>query len=672
MAEEESELYDINIPKFVYNKLVQISEIYLKYISGYKSLTKDYIKNLKSIHKTYDDKIKSIKSEFGKNKYFNLSLLFPILNAIPSINFSFVDSLQFFMNELEKLVEGIQNFMKEKKIIYNKFFQNYNDAKKDLLIKMNDLEKEKINYLNNLSLTEKAISDYYKNKLKIEDYSKEHNNENNYVNNNEKNELKNLFIENNNLETQMEKMIKDSQNIEKNYKTLIGNSKLFKKTFFFSSNTTYENIKSISYEIIIEIKNFIQNIIILLKNCYTIPLKEIDADLSMLIKNKEEYNKKFNNIFENIKEKVNDQFLIEAKKYSLKVFNSDNINHFIFEDDPNDDSNYIDSDLDYLIAKTMLSSFTFINEKYKINFDLEDEKRTTNKIMSNLLYNIDSIDTNDEKENNIDNKEINDLSEKNNNELKYVHENDIKQLYKLLNNHHNRAVCLQTISHFRTSGKFCIPPKVFDIIGKCLLIIIDNVIKDEDYKMAKTAMILSQTYFKMDDKNEKYYLQNVIKNHKLFSNNEFWEKTLDNSLKNEINRVKNIKKENEFKNEINIEDENIEKYNDIAFGQIVSLVNSMIDFDINIEIIKKIIEPKIEEYKLNENHRQNINLVMQNKTNTDNNDINIKINTDKNENNKEEDTENKENINIIKNDDEDNKLVDENNINNIDIKSDEK
>ncbi len=672
MAEEESELYDINIPKFVYNKLVQISEIYLKYISGYKSLTKDYIKNLKSIHKTYDDKIKSIKSEFGKNKYFNLSLLFPILNAIPSINFSFVDSLQFFMNELEKLVEGIQNFMKEKKIIYNKFFQNYNDAKKDLLIKMNDLEKEKINYLNNLSLTEKAISDYYKNKLKIEDYSKEHNNENNYVNNNEKNELKNLFIENNNLETQMEKMIKDSQNIEKNYKTLIGNSKLFKKTFFFSSNTTYENIKSISYEIIIEIKNFIQNIIILLKNCYTIPLKEIDADLSMLIKNKVEYNKKFNNIFENIKEKVSDQFLIEAKKYSLKVFNSDNINHFIFEDDPNDDSNYIDSDLDYLIAKTMLSSFTFINEKYKINFDLEDEKRTTNKIMSNLLYNIDSIDTNDEKENNIDNKEINDLSEKNNNELKYVHENDIQQLYKLLNNHHNRAVCLQTISHFRTSGKFCIPPKVFDIIGKCLLIIIDNVIKDEDYKMAKTAMILSQTYFKMDDKNEKYYLQNVIKDHKLFSNNEFWEKTLDNSLKNEINRVKNIKKENEFKNEINIEDENIEKYNDIAFGQIVSLVNSMIDFDINIEIIKKIIEPKIEEYKLNENHRQNINLVMQNKTNTDNNDINIKINTDKNENNKEEDTENKENINIIKNDDEDNKLVDENNINNIDIKSDEK
>ena len=663
MNEENSELYDINIPKFVYNKLVQISEIYSKYISGYKTLTKDYIKSLKGIHKVYDEKIKVIKSECGKSKYFDLSLFFPILNSIPSINSSFVESLQFMINELEKLFDGLQNFMKEKKIIYNKFFQNYNDTKKDLLIKMNDLEREKNNFLQNLSLTEKSISDYYKNKLKIEDYSKGHNN----ANNNEKNELKNLFIQNNNLETQMEKSIKESQIIEKNYKLIISNSKLFKKTFFFSSNTTCENIKSISYDIIIEIKNFIQNIIILLKNCFTIPLKDIDADLLRLIKNKEEYNKKFNNIFENLKEKINDQFLIEAKKYSLKVFNSDNINHFIFEDNPNDDSNFIDSDLDYLIAKTMLSSFSFINEKYKINFDLEDEKRTTNKIMSNLLCNIENIEENNEKENNIDNKESTESPEIKNNELlKYVHENDIKQLYKLLNNHHNRAVCIQTLSHFRTSGKFCIPPKVFDIIGKCLLIIIDNVIKDEDYSMTKTAMILSQTYFKMDEKNERYYLQNVIKNHKLFSNMQFWENALDISLKNEIKRVKNIKNGNENK----IENDDIEKYNDIAFGQIVSLVNSMIDFDINKENIKKIIEPKIEEYKLNEGHKQNIDLVMQNKENLITQDNNDKISSNIEENN--EKIETKENININKKDDEDNKIGNENNINNIENKSDEK
>ena len=670
MAEEISELFDINIPKFIYNKLNQISEIYLKYISEYKAITKDYIKSMKGINKIYDEKMKVIKIEFGKNKYFDLSILFPILNSIPNINSTFVESLQFMVNELENLIKGLEKFMKEEKIIYNKFFQNYNDTKKDLLMKMNDLEKEKNKFLNNLSLTEKAISDFYENKIKIEDYSKEHNNQN-YVNNNERNELKNLFIQNNSLEIQMDKSIKDSQNIEKNYKTLIANSKIFKKTFFFSSNTTYENIKSISYEIIIEFKNFIQSIIILLKNSYTIPLKDIDTDLSKLLKNKDDYNKKFNYIFENIKEKINDQFNIEVKKYSLKVFNSDNKNLFIFEDEPNDDSNYIDSDLDYLIAKTMLSSFSFINEKYQINFELEDEKRTTNKIMTNLLCNIENGQIEDKKnDNDVEINEIKDISENKVNKLKYVHSNDIQQLYKLLNKHHNRAVCLQSLSHFRISGNFCFPPYIFDVIGKCLLIIIDEVIKDEDYHMAKTAMILSQTYFKMDNKGEKYYLQNIIKDHKLFTNTHFWEKVLDISLRNEVNRVKNIRNKNEDISQIK-EDKNkkveddLEKFNDIAFGQIISLVNSMIDFDINIVEIKKIIEPKIEEYKLNENHKKNIDLVIQNKINLDNNGkkINSEIKIGDNDIHQGED---KENTNIIKNSDDELKNVDENNINNID------
>jgi len=676
MADEKYDLYDITIPKLVYNKLNQITEIYIKYISSYKSYTKDYIKNLKSINKTYDEKMKSIKNEFEKNKYFNLSILFPILNSIPNINNAFLESLQFSVNELEVLTETLQNFMKERKIIYNKFFQNYNDAKKDLLLKMNDLEKEKNIFLNSLSSTEKTISEFYTTKIKIEDYSKEHENSNN----NEVNELKNLFLQNSNLETQMEKSIKDSQGIEKNYKSLIANSRIFKKTFFFSSNITYENIKSISYEIIKEMINLIQNIIMLLKNSFSIPLKDIDTDLSKLIKNKEEYNKKFNNIFVNLTEKISDQFPIEPAKYSLKVFNSDNINHFIFEDEIEYDNNYIDNDLDYLIAKEMITSFSLINEKYKINFELEDEKRTTNKIMSNLLCNIEE----NYKSKSMHDKNMAETNESNNekendpNDLKYVHENDIKNLYKLLNKHHNRSVCLQTLSHFRTLGKFSIPPKIFEIIEKCLLIIIDNVTKDEDYYMAKTVMVLSQTYFKTDENNNKYYLQNIIKEHKLFKNLQFWEKSLDSSLKKEINRVKKIRNENEDNNkpsgnENKIIEDDIEIYNDIAFGQIVSAVNSMIDFDINKEYIKQIIEPKIVEYKLNENHKLNINLVMDNKEepikkeNENNNIEEIKENKINNEQKKEK---NEDNINIIKNE-ENNKSVEDKDTNNFESKTEE-
>ena len=46
---------------------------------------------------------------------------------------------------------------------------------------------------------------------------------------------------------------------------------------------------------------------------FNIYIKEIDSDLVKLIKNKEEYSKKFSNLFINLAEKVNNQYLIEVK-----------------------------------------------------------------------------------------------------------------------------------------------------------------------------------------------------------------------------------------------------------------------------------------------------------------------------------------------------------------------
>ena len=103
------------------------------------------------------------------------------------------------------------------------------------------------------------------------------------------------------------------------------------------------------------------------------------------------------------------------------------------------------------------------------------------------------------------------------------------------------------------------------------------------------------------------------------------------------------------------------------------MVNSMIDFDINKEYIKQIIEPKIVEYKLNENHKLNINLVMDNKEepikkeNENNNIEEIKENKINNEQKKEI---NEDNINIIKNE-ENNKSVEDKDTNNFESKTEE-
>ena len=703
MEKKESELYDINIQKDYFNSIVEIAEDYLKFVNTYKSLTKDYVKNIKKAQKKLEEKMKITKVVLENNKNIDFSYIFIIINSFPSINKCYLENLHFFLKDMEKSISSLEKYIEEKKYLLSKFLDNLNDSKIDLQVKLNDLEKEKNNYFNNLTKTENAISEFYTNKLKIENYSKNITN----MNNPNPNELKNLFIQNNNLEETMNKLINESKKSEKNYKSIITYSKVFKKAFIDSSNITHENIQSILFDFFVELKKFIQNIIILQKNCYAIPLKEIDTHLSKLILKKEEDDKIMKDLFSNTETKVGDEFPIVSKKYTLQTFNNNTDIYtkkpFLTLEDGLDEINYLDNDLQFYTAKTMFSSFNSIDDKYKINFEEEEEKRNTKQFISNILLNIEkkskksenkknNKDKDKDKDNIInDNNIINNNKENENKELQYIHQNEINQLYSLLDKHYNRVIFLQTISQFRTSGKFCLPSKVYEIIGKCLTIIIDTIMRDQDYHCAKSAIILSQTYFCLKD-NKRYYLDNLIKKHKLFTNLEFWEKTLDYSIKKEIIKTNKNKKKysenkikNDINNDINIKNEkedekekgnelkidlNKEKYDDIAFGQIASLVNSMIDFDINIKDVRKIIEPKIEFYKLTKNHKSNIELIIDNKLNMTKNGNEIIENKEKEEN-IENNIENREKDKNIENNIE-NKEKEKNIENNIESKGKEK
>jgi hypothetical protein len=231
------------------------------------------------------------------------------MNSIPSINKSYLENLQFLIKGLDNSITSLEKYIQEKKYMIIKFMDTLNDSKKDLLIKINDIEKEKTNFFNSLSKTENSISEFYKNKLTIENYSKE----NDKIKNPNTTELKNLFIQNSNLEEMMNNSINESKLIEKDYKSLLYYSKVFKKAYKDSSNITYENIKNISYELTKEIKKFVQNIVILLKNCHAIPLKEIDANLSKLLLKKEENEKILNDLFSKNDIKIEDEFPIVSK-----------------------------------------------------------------------------------------------------------------------------------------------------------------------------------------------------------------------------------------------------------------------------------------------------------------------------------------------------------------------
>ena len=629
-------LYDLDLEKEYFNNILQISEEYLIFINSYYNLTKDYTKNLKKSQKEFELKIKETKNQL-KNKNNNLSYFFILIDSIPIINKSYIDNLKLLIKGIENSKVDLENFVKEKKFLIDKCLNNLNDSQNDLKLKLNDIEKGKKLFFDNISQTEKAVTEFYKNKLTIENYSKDNNN----INNHNSNNLKNLFIQNTNLEDIMNKSINETKEKENDYKSSIYLSKVYKKAYIDLSNITYESIRSILKELFNEIKKFIDSKIILLKNCFTIPLKEIDTILSKLILKKEDKEKRINTLL--LKSNINkdDKFPINSQKYTLQAFNKDNNHNPIMKLEDGLNVIYLlENDLDFYTAKTMFSNFIYIEDEYKINFKEEEEKRNTKTIISNILSNIEKKSKKGDNVINNNNNKIDD-----NKELKYIHENDINHLYNLLDKHINRVIFLQTISQFRTSGKYCLPKKVFDIICNCLLIIINTILRDEDYHCAKTTIILSQTYFCKQD-NKRLYLHTLIKKHKLFYNLEFWSKILEISIKKEIIRAQKIEtqqKNKKIKNKSeNIENEkekdfNYEKYADIAFGQIASITNSMIDFDINIKDIRSIIEPKENLYKLNQNYINNIELIIENKLNS-------------NKNEEKENIESKENDENIKND----------------------
>ena len=193
-----------------------------------------------------------------------------------------------------------------------------------------------------------------------------------------------------------------------------------------------------------------------------------------------------------------------------------------------------------------------------------------------------------------------------------VSDDDINELNNLIDKHHNRVVFLQKLSEFRNVGKFEIGKNTFEILSKLFNTLINTIERDVDYHSAKNAIILSQTYYMKDEKNnDKIYLQKNIQNKEIFRSKKFWEEFLDFSINKEIvqcvsNDVKNgnILKENRKEAE--------DKMSNIAFAQIVPYTDNMREFGLDKETIKELVFPKMEKYKMNKELIQQVKDVIDN------------------------------------------------------------
>ena len=558
------EIENVTLSLEYFNSLKTLSSAFLDYIKQYHFLSVEFHQKLLLLNTTYKDKISEISKKIAKKK-LDFSQIFDFINSIPKILDSYIENLLFFTEEINKQI----NLFDDKNIeqIVLTCETQFKGFKKELKSKVEEIDKIKQNFFNEMEKTEIITYNYYYLQPKYNSNIPEKYRDENIYN------IK---------EGEMDMKILDTKELENRYKEHINEGRKKENTFLENSKFHCENIKKFSNELMEKIKHLVLNFLMSLKNNFQLPEKEITSFLPKLIKL--DKNIKLDKIMEQhfINQKIG-TFLFNPEIYKMKIFqrskknkeNNDIFNEIedkIVELEDSIDRTYLILDQISLLTIQKMKCFQLINIK-DLNLEEEKEKIKMNHLTIKLLSNIKKEYT--EKE------ELN------------ITQNELDLIESLLEKRCNRIVFLHKLNKFRALGNYMVTKVLYSIISKYFIKILNFIKKDYDTFPAKNVIVLSQTYY-MIEKEEKIYIQEDIKEHEIFKDNKFWENLFNFFMNKEIQKLRKSFDLNEEKSD--------EKshYNKLAFGQIMTICNNMLEFGYNKDDIYKFIEPKIKYYNLDE------------------------------------------------------------------------
>jgi hypothetical protein len=559
------EIENVTLSLEYFNSLKTLSSAFLDYIKQYHFLSVEFHQKLLLLNTTYKDKISEISKKIAKKK-LDFSQIFDFINSIPKILDSYIENLLFFTEEINKQI----NLFDDKNIeqIVLTCETQFKGFKKELKSKVEEIDKIKQNFFNEMEKTEIITYNYYYLQPKYNSNIPEKYRDENIYN------IK---------EGEMDMKILDTKELENRYKEHINEGRKKENTFLENSKFHCENIKKFSNELMEKIKHLVLNFLMSLKNNFQLPEKEITSFLPQLIKL--DKNIKLDKIMEQhfINQKIG-TFLFNPEIYKMKIFqrskknkeNNDIFNEIedkIVELEDSIDRTYLILDEISLLTIQKMKCFQLINIK-DLNLEEEKEKIKMNHLTIKLLSNIKKEYT--EKE-----------------ELLNITQNELDLIESLLEKRCNRIVFLHKLNKFRALGNYMVTKVLYSIISKYFIKILNFIKKDYDAFPAKNVIVLSQTYY-MIEKEEKIYIQEDIKEHEIFKDNKFWENLFNFFMNKEIQKLRKSFDLNEEKSD--------EKshYNKLAFGQIMTICNNMLEFGYNKDDIYKFIEPKIKYYNLDE------------------------------------------------------------------------
>jgi hypothetical protein len=246
-----------------------------------------------------------------------------------------------------------------------------------------------------------------------------------------------------------------------------------------------------------------------------------------------------------------------------------------------------------------MNNFEFVDKKEYI-LDIEKEKiKLLEKLNKLFRYaNKNRVKKNSENKSNNNNEDNSVDVDKN--KVEEPKDEDFNYICKLMKKKEYRDYLLTKLNNYRAEGSLEMPENVYNYFVKIFLEIMKYLVEEKekdsvkelniDYTATRYIFILSQTFYYKKDK-EKIYLQNGIKNQKIFQSDEFWIKLLEYNIKQEMDKLAS-KSQKKF-------DEK-EKGKEICIMQILPYLSGFDGFGVSKEAMDKIINFFIKKYELNE------------------------------------------------------------------------
>ena len=556
----------------------------IQYLKQYNDINKEYIKKLTSFTQKNNTKLllNPIDIKDDKDK-----ILYSLAVKLDSLIHIQINSMNLIMEGLERSNNAALKSVQDQLQFQLKIRNDYYDGKNDLIEKYKKIEKAKKDFFDSAAITEEYL-------IKFQQFKKANGlplNDGDENQSQDSKEGENVIIKNN-IINQRDGYIDDINNslhkmkgYEKQYIKMTKTAKNFEKSYLDRATSSISTSLSITQTIIEEMKNEIVTLMALLRGSAQMMFEESSADIQKY--NQEKTGAIYAKNIENNFIKTMPFKSIEPEPYQikslLKLKNS--------TDENNKDTEYYNN---HIINNSPIStkdlSFEDIHEIVKMIYgnlkvktgieydvDVEGNKIKLNQICNKLIIKQETTITDKEKE-------------------------KIKEFLKEIS---YRQFFLQKLNDLRSHGVFKIEKKNYMIIGELLNYILDELSKinpNEDHYSAKSVIILSQTFYIQEEGNsKKKYLQELIQGHPLLKEKQFWDKFVNISIASEILDSQKIDlKYNGHKME------ELKKYNNIVFAQLVPIADNMLEFGVTVDTIKEIIQPVIDYYSISKENAEMI------------------------------------------------------------------